>query len=86
MRSITVATETPIVFASGDSVIPAPVTIAAIPGSGGTLLVEYQVVENGSWFEWPDGTIDAAVANVLDGPVYALRFTAAAANGTVEIN
>lgn len=86
MRSITVTTETPIVFASGDSVILTPITIAAIPGSGGTLLVEYQVVEDGSWFEWPDGTVDTAVANVLDGPVYALRFTAAVANGIVEIN
>lgn len=92
MRSITVTAATPVVLTSDGSnsrqpgAIDTPLTVMAVPGSGGTLLVEYQVVEDGSWAEWPDGTVTAVTDNKLDGSVFALRFTAAVATGIVEIN
>lgn len=91
MRSITVTVATPVVLTSGgDSTqgpwsLEVPMTVVAIPGGGGTILVEYQVVKDGSWTNWPDGAVGAKTVSVLGGPVYALRFTAAAADATVEI-
>lgn len=75
--AITVSTET----------IPAtkPVTVAAIPGSGGTLAVAYQLVSGGTWHNWPAGTVSTATVYLLTGPVYALKFTATTNPGVVEI-
>ena len=88
MRSITVTTATPIVLTAGDSnSIEVPFTIGAIPGAGGTLAVEFQIVKDSTtWFAWTPGTVSAATADLLMGPVYAVRFTAAIANGVVEVN
>ena len=90
MRSITVTVATPVVLTSGgDSTqslsLAIPATIAVIPGVGGTILVEYQLVKDGSWTSWPDGAVGAKTVSVLGGPVYALRFTAAVDSATVEI-
>lgn len=63
----------------------APVTVAAVPGSGGTLLVEYQLAPNGTWHDWPAGTVSAATVYLLTGPVSALKFTAATQPGVVEL-
>ena len=65
--------------------IPVPATLAAIPGSGGTLLVEYQLAADGAWTAWPAGAAATKTVYVLTGPVYALRFTAAVADGVVEM-
>lgn len=73
----------PVVFSSRMNI---PMTLAAIPGSGGTLLIEYQVARGGHWFEWPDGVVSAPTLAVVDGPLHALRFTAATAEGVVEMN
>jgi len=65
-----------------------PLTIAAIPGAGGTLKVESQTAPEGTWFPWSEGTagvVAVATQAVLDAKVYALRFTAATATGTVEL-
>ena len=62
-----------------------PCTIAAIPTSGGTLLVEYQVAPSGTWLEWPAGAVATNTVYLLTGPVYALRFTATTKDGTAEI-
>jgi len=87
MKSITLTAGTPVVFSSGagETKLPTPMTIIAIPGSGGTVVVHYQVVSSGSWTAWPSGTVAAKTVSKLDGAVYALRFTAYYANGTVEI-
>jgi len=92
LRLITVTVAaSPVAYTSGgiDSLNPDtigyPLTISAIPGAGGTLLVEYQLVKDGSWTEWPGGVVAAKTIYVLAGPVYALRFTAAVAAGVVEI-
>lgn len=91
MRSITVAAATSEVLTSEGSnsdkpdSLNIPLTIVALPGAAGTLLVEYQVVENGSWTDWPAGAVASKTIYLLNGPVYALRFTAAADDGVVEI-
>ncbi len=88
MKLLTVTIATPVTFDSGsggDCRINSPMTVAAVPGSGGNLLVEYQVVEDGSWTEWPHGTVTAKTINVLSAPVYALRFTAGVADGVIEL-
>lgn len=74
---VTISTET----LSGGS----PLTLSAIPGVLGTLLVEYQLAPNGRWFEWPAGAVTTASVYLLTGPVYALRFTAATTDGVVEM-
>ena len=91
MRLITVAVGTPAIYTSSGSnslrpdALDIPITVSAIPGAGGTLLVEYQLVESGSWTDWPGGTVAVKTVYILTGPVYALRFTAATQDGTVEI-
>lgn len=92
MRLITVTVvDSPVVYTSGgiDSLNPDtigyPLTVSAIPGAGGTLLIEYQLVSGGAWTEWPGGTVAVKTIYVLAGPVYALRFTAVVSTGTVEI-
>jgi hypothetical protein len=65
-----------------------PLTIAAVPGAGGTLLVETQTAPGGEWFPWSEGTagvVSAAAQAKLDSKVHALRFTAATATGSVEL-
>lgn len=87
-QKLTVATAAPSVVDGNGYSIPFPVTISALPGGGGTLKVEYQVATDGSWQLWPAGTagvVESATTMLLTGPVNALRFTAAAADGVVEI-
>lgn len=84
-QRLTVSTAAPEVADAGGYSLPFPLTLTALPGSGGTLLVEYQTAGNGVWTAWPDGMVSAKTVAVLNGPVYALRFTAAVANGIVEV-
>ncbi len=89
MPIISVTTATPVVFTSRGSgsyeKLPVPMTVVAIPGSGGTLSVEYQVVANGSWTAWPGGTVTTKTVSILNGPLFALRFRAYVVDGVVEI-
>ncbi len=69
--------------------IVSPLTVAVSPGAGGTVTVEYQVAQGGAWRAVAEGnlagTLSAAASDVLLGPVFALRFTAATAAATVEV-
>jgi hypothetical protein len=65
--------------------LPHPLTITALPGSGGTLAVASQTAYGGAWTDWDEGAVSAATTAKLDGPVYALRFTAATEPGAVEV-
>lgn len=89
MPIIAVTTAAPVVYTSSGSEysnkLPAPITVVVIPGSGGTLAVEYQVVTGGSWTAWPSGTVAAKTVGLLNGPIFALRFTAYVTDGIVEI-
>jgi len=89
MITLTVTTATPVVHESGGAWSPnTPVTVAAVPGSGGTLLVETQTAPGGAWFPWSEGTagvVDVATQAKLDSTVNALRFTAATAAGVIEL-
>ena len=91
MRSIAVTTSTPVVYICESSVqapvtLEFPLSIVAVPGSGGTLAVAFQVIKDGAWVNRVAGVVTTTTARVLNGPVYALRFTAATADGTVEIS
>lgn len=81
----TVAVGSPVTIGPETLPFAAPCTVAAIPGSSGTLLVEYQVAPSGIWFSWPGGAVSTNTVYLLTGPVYALRFTAAVSGGIVEI-
>lgn len=92
MKSITVTTDTPVIYSSGGSssqkptTLPYPLSVVAVPGSGGTLVVAFQLVKDGTWVNWDSGAVNVTTASVLTGPVYALRFTAATVNGLVELS
>lgn len=87
MYNLTVVAGTPQVFVAngGGNSIPFPATIKVTPGSGGTLLVEYRISPTGDFTAWPAGTVSVTTTMKLDGPVEAIRFTAAVANGTCEV-
>lgn len=66
-------------------------TVTAIPGSGGSLLVQYstsppsQVAEgSANWFNWPNGSVTANTSNSLPGKVTAIRAIATTAAGVLE--
>lgn len=84
-QSVTVVVGTPVTLEAAQYSIPYPITIKARPGVGGTMLVEYRVDPTDDFVAWPDGTVSAATLMKLNGPVEALRFTAAVADGTVRI-
>lgn len=86
-RALSVSPGTPqtLVGGSPTAVLPTPLTVAATPGALGTLLVEYQISESGTWIAWPAGDVATATVYVLTGPVHALRFTATTDDGVVEI-
>ena len=86
-RAFLVSPGTPqtLVGGSPTAVLPTPLTVAATPGALGTLLVEYQISESGTWIAWPAGDVATATVYVLTGPVHALRFTATTDGGVVEI-
>lgn len=75
--AVTISSET---FQGSD-----PVTVAAVPGSGGTLAVDYQLASGGTWHAWPGGAVSTTTVYLLTGPVYALKFTAATQPGVVEL-
>lgn len=69
-----------------------PATVTAVPGAGGTLLVEYSTSlraegdpAGSAWQDWPPGTVAAVTSSRLESPVTALRVTALVAAGAVEI-
>ncbi len=69
--------------------LPVPLTVAVYPGSGGTVVVNQRVAATGEWKAISDGyltgTLSANATAVLDGPIQALKFTAATAAATIEI-
>jgi hypothetical protein len=87
MKSFTVLTAAPAVFLVPRT-IAGPITVAAVPGVGGTIKVETQTAPGGQWFPWSEGTagvVSAAAQMKLGSKVNALRFTAADAAGSVEL-
>lgn len=90
MTILTVAVGAPVPFASpvASRALAVPMTITIIPGSGGSVTVEYQTARDGTWVPADGdlaGTLLSTISARLTTPVYALRFTAATATGTVEI-
>ncbi len=82
-NTFAVVVGTPLVLDGGGYTIPAPITIVAIPGSGGTVLVEIQVNTGLAYDSWPPGTVSTRTINVINGPVYAIKVTALVADAVV---
>jgi len=62
-----------------------PITIALIPGSGGTLTMTYKLVDDSEWEEIDDGPASARSEIVVDYPLTWLKFTAATEDARVEL-
>lgn len=67
-------------------------SVAAFPGGGGSLLVEYSLSSEaavvggtGRWLPWPSGTVTTGTADTLISQAMALRITATTAAGVVEV-
>lgn len=89
-KSITVVPGTPVVqvLSAGSRI-----TVAAIPGSGGTALVETSITpdaavnpNNATWFAWPAGAVVSPAQNTFYGGAEALRFTATVASARFEVS
>lgn len=70
----------------------APLTVTAVPGAGGTLLVEHSTSSRSevgagtaTWIAWSHGAVASAISDTLLSPVTALRFTATTAAGVYEV-
>ncbi len=81
-------TSDPLLVGSGPPVLG----IAAHPGAGGSAKVEftlslYNDIEagGGKWLEWAAGVVVGPFADVLEGPITALRFTAATQPADFEV-
>lgn len=69
-----------------------PCTVTAIPGAGGSMLIEYSTTPRAAgnpagsaWQNWPAGSVSATTSATLMSPVTALRATATTAAGSVEV-
>ena len=89
-RNIPVAVGTPIVV---DLLgWPTPTTVTAVPGVSGSLTVEVSNTDTAvtdpagaSWFAWPSGVVTALTTNTMDSPARAMRVTATATAGRLEL-
>lgn len=69
-----------------------PVTVTAVPGSGGSMLVQYTTsawadvcAETATWLSWPAGTVYATTTDTIVGPITAIRATATTQPGVLEV-
>ena len=62
-----------------------PITIAMIPGSGGTITMSYKVVDDSDWEEIDDGPASTRSEIVIDYPLSWLKFAAATEDGKIEL-
>ena len=98
MATITTSLDGRRVKVSVNAEVSAPIyvsrsaVIAAVPGSGGTMLIEAsfsQVADvaagTANWFPWDAGSVSVATVQALNGAT-AIRFTAAAAAGIGEVS
>lgn len=67
-------------------------TVKVIPGSGGTMLVQYTTstqedIANGvaHWDNWPAGSVSGVATDYLAGCATAIQAEAVTANGTLEV-
>ena len=73
---------------------PFPLTVTAIPGAGGTLLVEASTTAYAAgkttaatWIPWTHAAVGSVAQASVISPVAALRFTAVGAeDGIIEVN
>ena len=90
-QKYTVTTATPVYLDVQG--FPFPLTVTGLPAGGGTINVAYSTTPNAagqtgsaSWIDWPAGAVSVNTSDALISPVAALRFTAATATASVEVN
>lgn len=84
MPAHSLAVGVPFIYAPPyDNPITNQTTLGILPGSGGTVQLDAQVIPGGAWY--PVKTFIAAEIYGLSGKMTALRFAAATAVGAVEI-
>lgn len=49
-------------------------TVRMTPGAGGTIKLQYQITANSDWVDGPLGERSVATNDVMESPVYALKF------------
>lgn len=68
---------------------PTPLTLRAMPGASGTLVINYQMGDGSGWAAFTDGTLtgdlSANAADMTYAAISAIRVTAATANGEFSI-
>ena len=79
--SYTAPTGTPVVV----SVDYIPVEVTAVPGNGGSILVETRTTPSGTWVPWTAGAVTEPTALLFEGRCHSMRITAAGADGVVEM-
>lgn len=79
--SYTAPAGTPVVV----SVDYIPVEVTAVPGNGGSLLVETRTTATGAWVAWPAGAVTGPTSLLFEGRCHSMRFTATGVNGVVEM-
>lgn len=87
---ITVVVGSPQTLEAAGFTVPYPITLHITPGSGGSVTVEQRGSATGTFHNIPVPTATPGVFSAydvvrLDGGVEALKFTAAVADGVVEI-
>jgi enoyl-CoA hydratase/carnithine racemase len=84
MAAHALAVGVPFIYAPPyDNPITSQTTLGILPGSGGSVQLDAQVIPGGAWYLIK--TFSAAEIYSLGGKMTALRFTAATAVGAAEI-
>ncbi len=91
-KTVSVSSAKPVIVSCKDQQIVFPLSIAAHPGAGGSLLVECSLHPNADvsdspavWFPWIDGVVTTDTLGSLASPVAAIRLTAETVDGSVEL-
>lgn len=79
----TVVVGTPVEYTI--STFYSPISVAIVPGNGGTMSMYYKLVDESSWIATDQIDVASRTELVIDYPVLALKFTATTQNGAVEI-
>ena len=82
----------PVFIEPTNTSVPMVPTVKVIPGSGGTMSVQYttSTVEDisagtATWTLWPAGSVSVVTSDYLSGSAMAVQAEAVGANGTLEV-
>jgi len=76
---------TPLIYRINSFNTPGGLTVRLTPGAGGTIKLQYQITSESSWVDGPLGVLSAPANDVVQAPIYALKFISTVSTGMVEI-